>query len=89
MQATLEQRLESIESMLKTLIEQRTVKSHYTTAEVAEIIGRSNYTVREWCRGGRLNSMKKASGRGDSLEWTIPHEELDRYRSAGLLPAKK
>lgn len=83
----IEERLAAIEGMLRTLLEQRTVKQHYTTVEVAEMLGKSSYSVREWCRLGRLNGLKRESGRGNSLEWVISHEELERYRQHGLLRA--
>lgn len=81
-----DERLERIEAMLRTLIEQRTVKDFYTTAEVAEILHRAEWTVREWCRLGRVNADKRACGRGTSQEWIISNEELQRIRNKGLLP---
>lgn len=86
MDALLEQRLDKIESLLKALINQQVVKSHYSTAEVAQAVQKSEYTVREWCRLGRLQAKKKYSGRGSSLEWVVTHSELERYRQNGLLP---
>jgi hypothetical protein len=81
-----DERLERIEAMLRTLIEQRTVKDFYTTSEVAEILRRAEWTVREWCRLGRVNAEKRACGRGTSQEWIIAHVELERIRNEGLLP---
>lgn len=68
------------------LLNQRTVKDFYTTAEAAELLGRSDYTVREWCRLGRVAGQKRACGRGTALEWIIPHAELERLRNQGLRP---
>ncbi len=79
-------RLAAIESLLATLVEQRTVKEWYSTAEVATILGRAEFTVREWCRLGRVRAEKKKSGRGPASEWIISHEELTRVRNEGLLP---
>jgi hypothetical protein len=79
-------RLERLESSLSMLLEQRTVKDWYATAEVATILGRAEFTVREWCRQGRVNAEKRDCGRGNSLEWIISHEELTRIRNHGLLP---
>ena len=75
-----------VESRLIELEQQKTIKDFYTTSEVAELVGVSEYTVREWCRGNRINATKRMTGRGRSKEWAISHEELQRYRNHGLLP---
>jgi len=80
------ERLERIESLLESLVEQRTVKDWYSTTEVARILGKAEFTVREWCRLGRVRAQKKQCGRGISSEWIISHEELTRVRNEGLLP---
>ncbi len=79
-------RLGKIECSLNVLVEQRTVKDWYTTAEVAKILGKAEFTVREWCRLGRVRAEKKQCGRGVAGEWIISHEELTRIRNEGLLP---
>ena len=79
-------RLDKIEALLAALVEQRTVKDWYSTAEVAGILGKAEFTVREWCRLGRVHAEKKKSGRGSASEWIISHAELDRIRNEGLLP---
>jgi hypothetical protein len=79
-------RLEKMETMLATLVHQKTVKDWYTTTEVAELLGKAEFTVREWCRLGRVNAEKRDCGRGNSLEWIISHDELTRIRNHGLLP---
>ncbi|TWT84270.1 hypothetical protein CA13_57460 [Planctomycetes bacterium CA13] len=61
-------RLERIATMLCSLIEQEKTKEHYTTAEIANILGRAESTVREWARGGRIWAEKRQSGRGRSRE---------------------
>lgn len=79
-------RLGRIEEMLATLVEQKLVKEWYTTQEVAAITKKSDYTIREHCRLGRLRA-KKALGRGRGTgEWIISHEELQRFRNEGPLP---
>ena len=75
-----------IEALLAALVEQRAVKEWYSTAEVAGILGRAEFTVREWCRLGRVRAEKKKSGRGQASEWIISHAELTRIRNEGLLP---
>jgi excisionase family DNA binding protein len=77
------ERLERIEQTLQALVVQRTVKQFYTTAEVAEIVGRSEYTVREYCRKGQIQAEKAPNGRG----WLVPHAELERLRNYGAVPA--
>src|SRR5262245_58340102 len=79
-------RLAAIELLLETLVAERTVKEWYSTAEVAVILGRAEFTVREWCRLGRVRAEKKKSGRGPASEWIISHAELTRVRNEGLLP---
>lgn len=79
-------RLDRIEAMLSTLISQRTVREWYTTEQVAELVGRSEWTVREWCRLGRIHAEKRRSGRGAHPAWIISHEELQRFQREGLLP---
>ncbi|MCY2993348.1 MAG: helix-turn-helix domain-containing protein [Planctomycetota bacterium] len=80
------QRLERIETLLEQLVSQRTVKDWYTIAEVAQILGRAEFTVREWCRLGRVSASKRECGRGRAKEWIISHEELTRIQNEGLLP---
>lgn len=80
------QRLDRIEAVLQTLVSQKTVKDYYTTAEVAQILGRAEFTVREWCRLGRVWAEKRQCGRGNAKEWMISHEELTRVQNEGLHP---
>ena len=70
-------RLQRIEDALSMLVEQRTIKDRYSTAEVARIVSKAEYTVREWCRQGRVAADKAPNGRG----WLISHEELCRIRN--------
>lgn len=82
------ERLDRIEAMLTTLIQQQTIKDMYTTEEVAQILGRQPFTVREWCRLGRVRAQKRACGRGLSKEWVISHAELQRIKNEGLLTSE-
>jgi excisionase family DNA binding protein len=81
-------RLDRMEATLDHLAQQKLVKDWYTTEEIAEMLGRSDYTVREWCRLGRISAEKKGSGRGKYQSWVVSHDELQRYQREGLLPAK-
>ena len=79
-------RLDRIETVLQQLTTQRLMKEYYSTSEVAKRVKRSEFTVREWCRLGRIAAEKRACGRGRSKEWMIPHDELLRFQCEGLLP---
>lgn len=103
----IEERLEVIESLLRSLVEQskenastakldaimetvvsqKTIKDFYSTAEVADMVGRSEFQVRQWCREGRVKAIKRACGRGSHKSWMVSHEEVDRYRNHGLRPS--
>jgi hypothetical protein len=83
---TLEERLERIESMLAGLVERQTVKDFYEVEEFASSVRKACFTVREWCRLGRIRAEKKLSGRGAYARWAVPHSELLRYQREGLLP---
>lgn len=80
-------RLDRIESILGELLEQRAAKEWYSTTEVAKCVGRAEYTVREWCRQGRIRAKKRLCGRGKGGEWIVSHSELSRLRNEGLLPS--
>lgn len=82
-------RLGKIEALLAALVDQRTPKDWYSTAEVAALLGKAEFTVREWCRLGRVDAEKKKSGRGPASEWIISHAELTRVRNEGLRPDHK
>lgn len=81
-------RLTSIEATLQLFVQQRLVKEWYSTAEIAELLGKAEFTVREWFRLGRVKAEKKQCGRGVAGEWMVSHEELMRLRNEGLLPDK-
>jgi excisionase family DNA binding protein len=76
----LNDRLEKIEAALNQLLEQRTVKENYTTVEIAAMLKRSDYTVREWCRKGQIPAQKTTNGR----EWIVSHETLVRLKNREL-----
>jgi len=83
---TLLERLERLEGMLSSLVEQQTVRDWYTTEQAAQMLGKAEFTVRQWCRLGRIVARKKESGRGKHTAWAISREELHRYQREGLLP---
>jgi excisionase family DNA binding protein len=83
---SIKQQPDRIEAQLAELLRQRTVKGFYTTDEAAALLGKAEFTVREWCRNGRINAQKRMSGRGAHPAWVIAHSELERYQREGLLP---
>ncbi len=89
----LEKRLLAIETLLARLVEnatsQQSTKAYYTTEEVAQRLGKRPYTVREWCRLGRVQAEKAHSGRGLDEEWRISQTEPTRIQSEGLLSARR
>ena len=80
-------RLDGIEGMLATLLERKVEKGpeYLSPEEVAVALHRKAYTVREWCRLGRIVSVKdEFNGRP-----TIPVAEFERLKSGGgLLPPR-
>ena len=85
---TIAQRLERIEDALQRLLRERIVQKFYSTADAARLLNKAEFTVREWCRLGRVRADKRPCGRGSSLEWMISHDELERIQAEGLLPPK-
>jgi hypothetical protein len=79
-------RMERIEDALAQLLQRNTMKDYYTTSEVAKILDKAEFTVREWCRLGRVYAEKRQTGRGRTKEWMVSHQELTRIRNEGLLP---
>jgi hypothetical protein len=80
------ERLDRIEAALAVLVRERPAKEWYTTEEAAQALGKAEFTVREWCRLGRVRAEKRNSGRGAFASWVISHDELLRYQREGLLP---
>jgi hypothetical protein len=85
---TIADRLGTLERIVTEVYEiiqgQRLEKEWYTTAELAEILGKSRFTIQErWCNDGRIECEKDP----DSGKWRIPGHEVRRLRGGGgLLP---
>jgi hypothetical protein len=86
---SIEERLDRIESLLTCLVERETVKDWYTTDEFARRVGKAEFTVREWCRLGRVHAEKRRSGRGAFPARVISHQELLRFQREGLLATRQ
>lgn len=80
------ERLDRIEAAVSVLAERQTIRDWYATDEFAQLVGKAEFTVREWCRLGRVRAEKKGSGRGKYQSWVVSHDELLRYQREGLLP---
>lgn len=79
-------RLGRIEASVDALAARQTIHDWYDTDQVAKILGKDPFTVREWCRLGRVHGEKRRSGRGKHKSWAISHDELLRIQKDGLLP---
>jgi hypothetical protein len=87
--STILDRLDHLSTLVQTLLERQQVKEWYTTEEAAVLLGKAEFTVREWCRLGRIHAEKRRSGRGAHPAWVIAHGEIVRYQREGLLPVQK
>jgi hypothetical protein len=70
-----------------TLVEGQTSNDCYSTGEFGRIVGRAEFTAREWARLAWINAEKRESGRGPHASRVISHAELLRFQCHGLLPA--
>jgi hypothetical protein len=77
----------TVGKILDAVGDRRPRKRWYTTGEAGVALDRDPYTVRQWCRSGRVRATKRACGRGTAKEWIIDADELDRIANEGLLPA--
>jgi hypothetical protein len=81
--------LPKIEGLLDILVERQQVREYYTVEEFARIVGRSEFTCREYFRLGRLRASKRGHGAGQYKTWAISHDELLRFQREGLLPIQR
>ncbi len=85
----LRERLDKIEALLAVLVERQQVREWYTTEQFAQLVGKAEFTVREWCRHGRIAAEKRLSGRGAHPSWVVSHAELQRFQREGLRPIQR
>jgi excisionase family DNA binding protein len=57
-------------------------KSHYTVDEIANLVGRSDYTVRRWISTGRIKAMR-IGGTGPKGRLLVPRDQLDALIATG------
>lgn len=86
MEIDVSERLVRIEQLLVKLVEREVVRDWYSTEDFAKIVNKAEFTVREWCRLGRILAQKRKSGRGAHSSWVISHDELLRFQRDGLVP---
>ena len=68
------------------LVGQRQEKEWYSTRELAEIMGKSDYTIREhWCNDGRIECEKDPT----TGKWRIPGHEVRRLTAGGSILPKR
>ena len=86
LEAEIFKRFDQLQEAINVLAGRQVVKDFYSVQEFSKIVARDNFTVREWCRHGRILAEKKRHGRGRAREWVISHKEKCRYDAEGLLP---
>lgn len=79
-----DRRLTSLELKLDGLREllARRRKDHYVVEEIAELTGRSCYTIRRWISEGRLSAIRIPDG-GPRGKLLVPRSELERLITSG------
>lgn len=80
----LSRQVETLARKIDALVAEQAEKEWYTVDEVALLVRRARWTVREWCRDGRVRAKKLAG----SDKWMIGREELRRLRAEGLRPTQ-
>jgi hypothetical protein len=80
------ERLAKLEASIAAAAEQGKTHDWYSTADAAKALGLAEFTVRNYCRLGRIRGEKKGSGRGKYQSWVVSHAEIERVRREGLLP---
>lgn len=84
-----ESQLDRIEALVRAIFERQQVKDWYNVEEFAKLVGLAPFTVRQYCRQGRLKAHGRSVQRGRGSEWALSHEEYLRYQRQGLLPLAK
>lgn len=89
MLAVVREQLQRIESQLRLLVtshERGLEKEFYTVKELALRTGRAEFTVRAWCRTGRVRATRVRGPAGMLGAFKISRDEVARMEKEGLLP---
>lgn len=82
----IEERMEALEKRIEAVVIGRLDKEWYTTEEVAVMLKRAPWTIRQHCLAGRIRARKRAG----TDRWLVSREELERVMNEGLLkPVRK
>jgi predicted ATPase with chaperone activity len=63
--------------------EMAVVKNAYTTEAAAKRLGRSVWTVRQWCNKAQVRGAYKVRGKGRTGEWRLTHDAVVELQSRG------
>ena len=77
---TIDERLDRIEQILASLVERERSRTGTPTDEVAQLLGKAAFTVREWAGWAASTPRSANRGRGAHPAWVVSHSELLRYR---------
>jgi hypothetical protein len=75
-----------LDRIFELLASPKETRACYTVEEVAKMICKSDFTVRQWCNQGRINAKKGEERRGGATRWRISSAEIHRYKEEGLMP---
>ncbi len=77
----LAERMETLEKRIEAVVIGRLDKDWYTTEEVAVLMDRAPWTVRQWCLQGRVRAKKRTG----TDRWLVSRAEVERLMNEGLL----
>lgn len=80
--------LDRIESLLRFMADTQQRKDWYSCEEFSRLVSLAPFTIRKYCRDGRLAAQKRGIRRGQADEWVLSHAEYLRFERDGLLPTQ-
>lgn len=78
--------LAPIEGRIERPIRREVLKDFSEIGESARLVGKAEFTIREWARHGRIGATWRKGGRAPHPLRVIGREELTRHRGDGLKP---